>query len=183
MKKSITSICVFCGSSASPDPAFTDGARRMGELLAERGITLVYGAGKSGMMGALAHGALEKCGVVIGVTHKHEADHWSFQEGLERVEVLETLQQRKARMIELADAIVVLPGGFGTLDEFSEMLAWRQIGLHDKPIALLNIKGYFDGLLTWVQRAAQEQYIRPGDMQLFFVEEDPERLLNRLRQK
>ena len=101
----------------------------MGELLAERGITLVYGAGKSGMMGALAHGALEKCGVVIGVTHKHEADHWSFQEGLERVEVLETLQQRKARMIELADAIVVLPGGFGTLDEFSEMLAWRQIGI------------------------------------------------------
>ena len=182
MKESIASICVFCGSSASPDPAFADGARRLGEELAERGITLVYGAGKSGRMGALAQGALEKCGAVIGVTHQHEADHWSFQEGLERVEVLETLQQRKARMIELVDAIVVLPGGFGTLDEFSEMLAWRQIGLHDKPIALLNIKSYFDGLLAWMQRAAQEQYIRPGDLELFFVEEDPERLLDRLKQ-
>lgn len=183
MKNFITSICVFCGSSASPDPVFTEAARRMGGLLAERSITLVYGAGKAGMMGALAQGTLEKHGTVIGVTHQHEADHWSFQEGLERVEVLETLQQRKARMIELADAIVVLPGGFGTLDEFSEMLAWRQIGLHDKPIALLNTKGFFDGLLTWVNRAAQEQYIRPRDKELFFVEEDPGRLLERLKQR
>ena len=180
MTNSPSSICVFCGASASPDPVFTSAAWKLGELLAKSGITLIYGAGQTGMMGALAQGTLENKGKVIGVTHKLESLHASHFEGLNRFEIMDTLPERKARLGELADAFIVLPGGYGTLDEFSEVLIWAQIGLHNKPIALFNIKGYFDGLLTWIERADKEHFIRSKDRILFIVDDDPERLLNRL---
>lgn len=182
MNSPIHSICVFCGSSASPDPAFLEAASRVGELIAQRGLTLIYGAGCAGMMGAVAQGALAGGGRVIGVTHKNEAMHSTQMEGLLALEILDTLPQRKTRMNELADAFIILPGGLGTLDELAEVLAWTQIGLIHKPIGILNVKGYFDGLLIWIERAAKEQYIHDSDLRSFSAEEDPERLLDSITQ-
>jgi uncharacterized protein (TIGR00730 family) len=183
MDRPLHYICVFCGSSASPDPVFTHAASWVGELIAQHGLALVYGAGCTGMMGEVARGVLAKGGEVIGITHKLEAMHASSLEGLTRLEVLETLPQRKARMNELADAFIILPGGYGTLDEMAEVLAWTQIGLQSKPIGILNVKGYYDGLLTWIRRAAAEQYIHAEDLHSFVVDEDPERLLTTLLQQ
>lgn len=183
MSSSIHSISVFCGSSASPDPAFLEAANRVGELIAQHGLTLVYGAGCSGMMGAVAQGALARGGEVIGVTHKKEAMHSSQMPGLRGLEILDTLPQRKTRMNELADAFIILPGGLGTLDELAEVLAWTQIGLIRKPIGILNVKGYYDGLLAWIERAAAEQYIRECDLRLFIADDDPQCLLDKLIKK
>lgn len=179
MKKPST-ICVFCGSSSSADPEFESAARRVGELIAGNGMTLLYGAGKTGMMGAVAEGCIAASGKVIGVTHEWETRHASHMDGLAALEVMETLPQRKARMIEISDAFVILPGGIGTIDEFFEILAASQICLQTKPIGILNLIGYYDGLLTWIDRAVSERFVGSSDRDLFFVESDPEQLINRL---
>lgn len=175
-----SSICVFCGSACSPDPAFAEAALKMGELLAAQGITLIYGAGRAGMMGAVAEGALRQHGKIIGVTHRYEEIHTSHMEGLSRLEVMESLEQRKARMTDIADAFIILPGGYGTMDEFFEVLALSQVGLHRKPIALLNVKGYFDLLVAWIEHAAAENFICPEHADLFIVDSDPIKLMKRL---
>lgn len=175
-----SSICVFCGSALSPDPAFAASARKLGQLMAQQGITLVYGGGRIGMMGELAAGALSQNGAVIGVTHKFETQHAGHKEGLARLEIMEDLQQRKKRMTELADAFIILPGGFGTMDEFFEVLARSQVGVERKPIALLNVKGYFDHLAAWVGRAEQESFICPEHVGLYLMEEGPGALLESL---
>jgi uncharacterized protein (TIGR00730 family) len=152
----------------------------MGQLIAARGQHLIYGAGRTGMMGALARGALESGGKVTGVTHKHEIAHSAVLDGLFALEVMDSLPQRKTRMVELADAFIILPGGYGTMDEFFDVLAAAQVGLHKKPIALLDVAGYFDDLVAWIERAAQEGYIGSGDRGLFMIESDPELLLQKL---
>ena len=179
MKKDST-LCVFCGSSNPADPDFEAAARRVGELIAANGLTLLYGAGKTGMMGAVAEGCLAASGKAIGVTHEWEMRHAAHMDGLTSLEVMDSLSQRKARMIEIADAFIILPGGIGTIDEFFDILAASQIGLQSKPIAILNLKGYYDGLLSWIDRAVNERFVGSGDCDLFFVESDPERLLTRL---
>jgi len=180
MMEVISKICVFCGSSSSPDPVFDGAARRMGQLIAKRGLHLIYGAGHTGMMGALAHGALEAGGRVTGVTHRHEMAHASALNNLTHLEVMDTLSQRKDRMVELADAFIILPGGYGTMDEFFDVLAMAQVGLHHKPIAVLDVDGYYDNLVAWIERAAKEGYIGNTDRGLLLIENDPELLLQRL---
>jgi uncharacterized protein (TIGR00730 family) len=174
------SICVFCGSSCGADPDFCIAARRTGELLAGQGVTLVYGAGRTGMMGALAQGAMAAGGKIIGVTHRMECEHADIMPGLAQVEIMGDLPQRKARMLALADAFIILPGGLGTMDELFEVLSWSQIGLQKKPIGILNLSGYFDGILAWFDRAASEQYITPKDCELFITDSNPEKLIKKL---
>lgn len=175
------SICVFCGSADGLEQSYYDAAFEMGKTLAERGITLVFGAGRTGMMGALAEGVLSKKGQIIGVVPVGlESPQLVYTSGLTRIEIVENIQVRKARMNELADAFIALPGGFGTMDELFEVLTWSQIGLHKKPAALLNTNGYYDNLLDWIDRAYADHYIYEEHLALFVVDQKPAGLLDRL---
>ena len=151
----------------------------MGRLLAERGLGLVYGGGTTGLMGAVADTVLERGGEVIGVIPGYfspEIVHW----GLTDLRMVNTMHERKALMIELADAFVALPGAYGTLDEFCEALAWAQLRLHHKPCGLLNVNRYFDPLLRFFDHAVAENFLKPEHRALLIVETDPELLLKNL---
>jgi uncharacterized protein (TIGR00730 family) len=173
-------ICVYCGSSDLIKSGYLRAAESLGRAAADRGLQIVYGGGGTGMMGALADGAIGSGGQVIGVIpelfHNPELAHAA----LTRLEVVGTMHQRKARMIALADAFVALPGGFGTLEELFETLTWAQIGLHQKPIGLLNTAGYFDPLFTWMEQVRAEGFIYAEHQDLFIKETDPELLLDAL---
>ena len=173
-------ICVYCGSSDRLHPAYLQAARSMGSNIARRGLELVYGAGSTGLMGALADGALEAGCQVIGVIPTYFNTPQLAHAGLTRLEIVETIHQRKARMAELADAFIALPGGFGTLEELFEMLTWAQIGLHRKPIGLLNVRGYFDPLLGMIDRADREGFIYAEHRALLSHSEHPQTLLDAL---
>ncbi len=175
------SICVFCGSADGLHQAYYDAALEMGKQLAGRGIRLVYGAGRTGLMGALAQGVLENGGEVIGIAPKGlESPQLIHTSGLTSLEIVEDIQVRKARMIELADAFIAMPGGYGTADELFEVLTWSQIGLQRKPMAILNTNGYFDSLLDWVSRAFSDGFIYDEHLQLFLSESTPVALLEEL---
>jgi len=175
------SLCVFCGSADGLDPAYYAAAQEMGRLLAEQKITLVYGGGRTGMMGALAQGVMQAGGEVIGVVPRGlESPQLIFTTGLTRLEIVENIQQRKARMNELADGFIALPGGYGTLDEMFEVLTWSQIGLHRKPAAFLNVNGYFDSLLKWIERAYTDHFIYEEHLELFVVDATAGGLLAKL---
>ncbi len=177
------SICIFCGSADGLDQEYFDAAYRMGVTLAVKGITLVYGAGRTGMMGALAKGALSKGGEVIGVVPQGlESPQLIYKTGLSRLEVVDDIQVRKARMIDLAEAFIALPGGFGTLDEIFEVLTWSQIGLQRKAAAFLNTRGYFDSLFNWFDRAYADKFIYEEHQQLYVSDPEPEGLLEKLSQ-
>src|SRR5262245_12742237 len=139
-------VCVFCGSSAGNRPEYADAARHLGAALARRGLGLVYGGGHVGLMGVVADAVLRAGGEVIGVIPQALVERELAQAGLTRLEVVDTMHQRKARMADLADAFVALPGGFGTCDELFEILTWSQLGLHARPVGLLNVAGFFDPL-------------------------------------
>jgi uncharacterized protein (TIGR00730 family) len=170
-------ICVYCGSSDKLAPAYLEAARSMGVAIAQRGMDLVYGAGGTGLMGALADGALQAGCQVIGVIPAYFNTPQLAHAGLSRLEVVNTIHARKARMAELADGFIALPGGFGTLEELLEMLTWAQIGLHQKPIGLLNVSGYFDPLLAMIERARQEGFIYNEHLALLSHSEDAQELL------
>ena len=174
------SICIYCGCSDRVRPVYLESARQMGTALAERGLTLVYGAGSTGLMGALADAALEAGGQVIGVIPAIFNTPRLAHNGLTRLEVLDTIHLRKARMIELSDAFIALPGGFGTLEELFEILTWAQVGLHHKPIGLLNTQGYFDPLLGLLDHIEQEGFIYSEHRQLLSQAETPQALLEAL---
>lgn len=175
------SICVFCGSADGLDEVYYEAAFEMGKILAQKGITLVYGAGRTGMMGALAEGVKSQKGEIIGVVPLGlESPQLVYTSGLSRLEIVDNIQVRKARMNELADAFIALPGGYGTLDELFEVLTWSQIGLHRKPAAILNTNGYYDDLLDWIDRAYADHYIFEEHLALFVVDSKPEGLLERL---
>lgn len=157
--RSIQSICVYCGSADGLNPDYYAAAAEMGRILAQNHIRLVYGAGRTGLMGAVADGALQAGGEVVGVVPALLNTPKLTHAGLTRLEVVDTIHHRKARMCELADALIALPGGYGTLEELFEQLTWAQIGLHQKPIGLLNVRSYFDPLLTLVQHALSEGFI------------------------
>jgi uncharacterized protein (TIGR00730 family) len=152
----------------------------MGQAIARRGLRLIYGAGSTGLMGALADGALSQGGEVIGVIPAYFNTPQLAHGGLSRLEVVDTLHQRKARMAELADAFVALPGGFGTFEELFESLTWAQIGLHHKPIGLLNVRDYFAPLLQAIEHARREGFIYDEHRALFVWAERPEALLEAL---
>jgi uncharacterized protein (TIGR00730 family) len=180
MNASIRSICVYCGSADHLHPDYFKAATHMGTLLAHSGIQLVYGAGKTGLMGAVADGALQAGGCVTGVTPENLNTPQLIHAGLTHLEVVPDIQTRKARMSALADAFIALPGGFGTFDELFETLTWVQIGIHRKPVGILNTRNYFDPLLGVIQKAHEEGFIYAEHRMLLIHDSSPESLLTRL---
>jgi uncharacterized protein (TIGR00730 family) len=174
------SICVYCGSSDLVHPDYLAAAFQMGEQLAARKLMLVYGAGRTGLMGRVADGALSQGGQVIGVIPTHFLTPKLAHDSLTRLEVVETMHLRKARMAELADAFIALPGGFGTFEELFEILTWAQIGLHRKPVGLLNTRGYFEPLLIMISHALSEGFIYAEHQLLLAQHAQPAELLNAL---
>jgi uncharacterized protein (TIGR00730 family) len=174
------SICVFCGSSSGAQSVYADAAREMGRTLAERRLRLVYGGGHVGLMGVLADAAMAAGGDVIGVITEGLQLREVGHRGLADLRVVPSMHERKALMASLSDAFVALPGGAGTLDELFEAWTWTQLGIHRKPIGVLNTAGYYDPLLTFLSRAVAERFIRADDFAAVVVEPDPAPLLDRL---
>lgn len=171
------SICVYCGSANLASREYYQAARRMGETLARHRLILIYGGGKTGLMGALADTVLDSGGKVIGVITESMNTPDLAHMHLTRLEVTHTIHQRKERMYALADAYIALPGGYGTLDELFETLTWSQIGEHNKPIGLLNVHGYYDPLLSMLDRAVQANFLYLEHRNSLLSESDPEKLL------
>jgi uncharacterized protein (TIGR00730 family) len=178
----MTRLCVFCGSSAGERAEYAAAARQLGTLMAQRGLGLVFGGGHIGMMGLLADAVLAGGGEVIGVIPQALVDRELAHPGLTELRVVETMHQRKALMADLADGFAALPGGFGTGDELFEILTRAQLGLHARPIGLLNTAGYFDGLLAWLDHMVRERFLRSQHRTLLRVADTPERLLDVLLQ-
>jgi uncharacterized protein (TIGR00730 family) len=175
-------MCVFCGSSSGSRPAYAEAARALGEALARRGLGLVTGGGRVGLMGVITDAAMGAGGEVIGVIPEALAAKEVAHAGLTELRVVGSMHERKAIMAELSDGFVALPGGFGTLEEFFEVLTWAQLGLHPKPCALLNVAGYYDPLLSLLDHAVAEGFVKPIHRALVLVEAEPERLLERVRE-
>jgi uncharacterized protein (TIGR00730 family) len=177
MADAVASVCVFCGSSAGSAPEYAGAARALGRALAARGLELVYGAGHVGLRGVLADAVLQAGGRVVGFIPRALAGRELAHQGLSELHVVGTMHERKAAMADRAGAFVALPGGFGTADELFEILTWAQLGIHAKPVGLLNVQGYFDPLLAWVERAVQEGFVRDTHRGMLLVGDDPEALL------
>jgi len=158
---SIHSLCVFCGSSPDVDDVFFTAAREVGRLIASQGRRLVYGGGRIGLMGAVAEAALAHGGEVIGVIPRSLLEKEVAHLGLSDLRVVASMHDRKAAMAELSDGFIALPGGIGTLEEFFEIWTWAQLGLHHKPFGLLNVAGFFDPLLTFLEELADRRFLRP----------------------
>ena len=172
---------MFCGSSDSVPPEYLQAAREMGQVIAAQGISLVYGGGGTGMMGAVAGGVLGAGGEAIGVTIKLFNNAALGRPDLAELYVYDTLHERKAKMVELSDGFVALPGGLGTLDELVESLTWAQLGLHAKPVGLLNPNGYFNPLLSMLDQARQAGFLYSDHNEILIHEQDPARLLERMK--
>jgi uncharacterized protein (TIGR00730 family) len=173
-------ICVFCGSNPGARPAYARAAVRVGSLLAGRGVTLVYGGGRVGLMGVLADAALAAGGRVIGVIPRALDDRELGHAGLTELRVVSSMHERKALMTELADGFLALPGGIGTMEEWFETWTWGQLGLHAKPLGLLDVDGYFDPLHAFLDRMVAEGFLAPAHRSMALVEEEPEVLLDRM---
>lgn len=173
-------VCVFCGSSPGLGDAYMDAALMLGRLLAERGLGLVYGGAKVGMMGALADSALEAGGEVIGVMPEGLIRRQIAHRGLTALHEVKSMHERKALMADLADGFIAMPGGFGTLDEFCEILTWAQLGLHEKPCGLLNVNGYYDAMLAFLDHAVSRQLLKGPHREMVLTESDPHVLLDRM---
>ncbi len=178
MSGSLRSVCVFCGSSPGVDPAYSDAARRMGRAIAQGRRRLVYGGSNIGLMAALASSALEAGGEVVGVIPKNLEEKRLLHPALTSTHVVGSMHERKAMMAELADGFVAMPGGLGTLDELFEIWSWAQLGLHAKPIGLLNVGGFWDPLLALVDRVVGQGFMRREHRDAIVVEIVPERLLS-----
>ncbi len=173
-------VCVFCGSQPGATSAYLDAARELGAELARRSVAVIYGGGHVGMMGALADSALAAGGEVIGVIPEHLMRPEVAHQRLTELLIVDSMHTRKRTMASRADAFVVLPGGYGTFEEMFEMVTWRQLRLHAKPVGLVNVDGYFDHLLAFLQHAAQQEFIRPQHRDLLLVAPSPSDLLERL---
>ncbi|MGB8435047.1 MAG: TIGR00730 family Rossman fold protein [Burkholderiales bacterium] len=175
----IKTLCVFCGSSPGSRPVYADAARRMGEALVARDITLVFGGGRVGLMGEIARTVLASGGRVVGVIPEALLRKEIVYEDLTELHVVDSMHERKALMAERSDGFVAMPGGFGTFEEFCEVLTWSQLGFHHKPVALLNVAGYFDGLLALIEHAVAEGFVRAQHRSLVLAESEPIMLLDR----
>lgn len=173
-------VCVFCGSGSGARPVYRRAAQELGELLAKRGLGLVFGGGCVGLMGAVADSVLEHGGEAIGVIPEALMRREVGHRGVTRLHVVETMHQRKAMMADLADAFIALPGGYGTLEEFCEIVTWSQLGIQLKPCGLLNVEGYWDGLLSFLDHATGEAFLQPENRELVLVASTAEQMLNRL---
>lgn len=166
---SIDNVCVYCGSSSRVDDAFKEAATQMGTLIAKEGWGVVYGGGHVGLMGLTADAALQNGGKVIGIIPEHIQEREVQHDNLTELHVVDTMHVRKQMMVDRSQAFVILAGGLGTLDELFELLTWKQLGLHDKPIVIVNIKGYWTKLLEAVQNIADEGFMRQEDLGLYMV--------------
>jgi uncharacterized protein (TIGR00730 family) len=178
MANDIKRICVFCGSRVGDHPDYAESARKLGEMLAARGLGLVFGGGHIGLMGVLADAVLQGKGEVIGVIPQGLVDKELAHPAVKDMRIVPTMHQRKAAMADLADAFVALPGGYGTADELFEILTWAQLRIHAKPIALLNTRGFFNPLLAWLDHTVQEGFVKPIHRRLLLVAETAEAILD-----
>ena len=175
------SVCVFCGASSGHDPAYALAARRSGEVLAQRGIELVWGAGNVGLMGVLADAVLSHGGRAVGVIPDFMVERELAHTAASEILIVDSMHARKAAMAERADAFVALPGGFGTLDELFEILTWAQLHTHSKPIGLLNVQGFFDPLLAMVRHMSREGFITARHLALLHEDVHADNLLDAMR--
>lgn len=176
----MNAVCLYLGSSPGARPEYEAAVSELATMIAQRGMTLVYGGGNVGLMGVAANAALAAGGKVIGVIPADIADKEVGHHGLTELQVVDSMHERKMRMAKLADGIIALPGGLGTLEELFEMLTWSQLGFHNKPIGLLNVTGYFDLLLAFLDHMVVERFVKQDHRDLLMVERDPELLLDRL---
>jgi uncharacterized protein (TIGR00730 family) len=179
-RRSIKRLCVFCGSSVGNRPEYRKAAIELGRQLASAGIGLVYGGARVGLMGALADSVLDAGGEAIGVIPRSLLEKEIAHTGLSDLHIVESMHERKARMSDLADGFILLPGGFGSWEEFCEVVTWQQLGIHQKPCAVLNVLGYCDALIALASHAVAEEFLKAGHRDLVIVEEDPQGLLSRL---
>lgn len=177
---SISNVCVYCGASHGSNPAFTHAAQSLGQEIARRNLTLVYGGGSVGLMGAVADTTLAHGGQAIGVITELLRDKELAHQRLTRLDVVRTMHERKFAMAELAHAFIVLPGGYGTLDEMFEIIAWAQLGIHGKPIALLNTHRFFDPLWAFLDHAEDAGFLRLKHRDSIILEEHPAALVSRI---
>jgi uncharacterized protein (TIGR00730 family) len=175
-------ICVFCGSSSGARESYAAAATSLARYLVENGIGIVYGGGKVGLMGALADAALKAGGEVIGVMPQHLVEKEISHSGLSQLRIVGSMHERKSLMAELSAAFIAMPGGYGTFEEFCEVLTWTQLGLHRKPCGILNIDGYYDPLLALFDQAVTEQFVKPHHRKMVISDTRPESLVPRLLQ-
>jgi uncharacterized protein (TIGR00730 family) len=174
------SVCVFCGTATGDDVRYAEAARMVARLLAEKGCRIIFGGGKVGLMGVLAEAALAAGGYVIGIAPKLLLEKEIMHRGLTELHVVETIHERKVMMTGLADAILTLPGGFGTLDELFEVLTLQQLKVHDKPCGLLNVNGFFDALIAYLDHATAAGFLHPDYRAMVTVDSDARALLAKI---
>jgi uncharacterized protein (TIGR00730 family) len=175
-------VCVFCGSRDGADPAYLAGAVALGKELAARNIGLVYGGGTVGLMGAIAHAVVDNGGRVLGVIPKALSQREISGDLIGEVIYVDTMHERKARMAAAADAFIAMPGGYGTLEELFEVITWQQLGIHQLPIGLLNVRGYWDALVALISNSNRAGFVSDSHAHLLEVDEQPACLLDRLHQ-
>ncbi len=176
----LTSICVYCGSSSGIDPEIIHQAELLGKTLAQKEITLVYGAAKIGIMGAVAQGALDHNGKVIGVIPKFLQIKEVVHTGLTELIVNETMSERKLKLQELSDGFITLPGGFGTMEELFEVLTWSQLALHQKPVGMLNVNGFYDDLLKALKNMVDKGFLKQENLEILLVDTTVDGLLEQM---
>ncbi len=177
----IRRVCVYCASSPGTNLAITQAARALAELLADEGLELVYGGGTVGLMGLIADTVMARGGVVRGVIPTQLFPREIAHRGLTELVEVSSMHERKTKMFELADAFIALPGGFGTLEELAEVTTWAQLGIHAKPVGLLNVEGYYDGLLMWLARAVKDELLTADNRMLLLDATDGPALLAKMR--
>lgn len=176
----LNALCIYCGSSPGTDPEISNQARRLGNLLADRQITLVYGAAKIGVMGAVAQGALDNGGKVIGVIPEFLMIKEVVHTGLSELIVNDTMHERKMKLQELSDGFITLPGGFGTMEELFEVLTWSQLALHQKPVGMLNVNGFYDDLLAAMKTMVRKGFLKQENLDILLIDTTIEGLLKQM---
>jgi len=176
----LNSVCVYCGSNFNGDIQLRNAIKQLAETLVKQQIKLVYGGGSVGVMGVLANDVLELGGLVTGIIPQCLLDKEVGHKGVSEMIVTENMHQRKQKMADLSDGFVILPGGFGTLEEFFEVLTWLQLGLHNKPIGVLNVNGFYDPLFAQMDMMVQSRFLKPANRDLVFNEADAEILINKM---
>lgn len=176
----LKSICVYCGANFNGDPRLKEAVENLAAVFAEREIRLVYGGGSVGVMGLLADAVLQKGGIITGVIPQFLMDKEVGHKGLTEMIITENMHQRKKEMADLSDAFIILPGGFGTLEEFFEVLTWLQLGLHNKAIGVLNVAGFYDHLFAQMDVMVEQRFLKPSNRALVFNEGNPEVLVEKM---
>jgi len=176
----LRAVCVYCGSNFNGDPELRKAIKQLADTLVREKITLVYGGGSVGVMGVLANDILEAGGLVTGVIPQFLMDKEVGHKGVTEMIITENMHQRKQKMADLSDGFVILPGGFGTLEEFFEVLTWLQLGLHNKPIGVLNVDGFYDPLFAQMEMMVKSRFLKPANRDLVFNETDAEILINKM---